>query len=178
MVMPNAVKMYPRGYSGGQASPSVVTDTREGDPEVVQLFERYTGPEARSTDWEFRKQVIKAAIRLLGGSGNWFVKQDINPMVQDYNYQFLADTLKFIATGRRDIHVVAWQDLLTHAPNQPLKTLEGRHELGDRIREFGHVVSVEALIQKWCSQPNGFDDLMFSMHLMFGRMDMRYDYED
>jgi len=177
-MMPNAVKIWPRGYSGGQADSSVQYDTREGDPQMVALFNQYTNPESGSTGWEFRRQVIEVAMRLLKSNGNWFIKQDTNPMVQDYNYQFLQDTLRFIATGHRHIAIYSWQDLLTHTPDQGLKDAHSRHDISDQFRNLALDRSIEALIQKWLSWPKGFDDFVFSLHLMFGRIDMRYDYDD
>jgi len=178
MTMPNVVKQHHPGYSGGQASSSVRYDTREGDPEIVELMNRYTGPEAHSTTWEFRRQVIAAAVRLLKGNSNWFILQDTNPMVQEYNYLFLQDTLRYIATGHRQLSVYAWQDLLTHTPETALKDVKSRHEISDKFKELTLSTSLTALIQRWLSHPKGFDDFMFSLHLMFGRMDMRYEYND
>lgn len=176
MTMPNIVKQRHPGYSGGQAMTSVNYSLRDGDAEVVDLFNQYTGPESKSSGWEFRKRAIKCAYRLFNGQENWFLRQDQNGMVQDYNYEFLQDTIRFIATGKRRMNLFVWQDLIIHQPEHALKGVEHRHEIADQFKSLALSTSFDAMFQRWISHPGGFDDLMMSLHLMFGRMNMRYDY--
>jgi hypothetical protein len=168
MAMPNKVKVFPRGYSGGQSKTVNADRKRVGDPEVDVLFEEFTSHANNSMHWVFRKRVIKCAKRLLSGSSNWFIQQDINPLVTAYNYQFLLDTLRFIATGRRRISIHAWPDLLAHWSEDSLAQVNERHDIADMFRELALSTSTDALLQKWCSNPKGFDDLMYSLNLLFG----------
>lgn len=173
MVMPNAVKVFPRGYSGGQSSSTVRDETRLGDPEVTRLYEIYTGPANPSGTWAFRKQVVKAAMRLFGGSTNWFLRQDPNPLVTEYNYQFLLDTLRFVATGRREISIYGWPDLISNYPAQSLPSIRQRHDIADAFRELALTTSTEALVQNWCLHKGGFDDLMYTLNILFGDVKIR-----
>lgn len=168
MVMPNRVKVFPRGYSGGQADSQPPHYTREGDPQINALYDQYTASNGHTGTWEFRKQVIAAAKRLWNGNTNWFIRQDSNPMVVAYNYQFLLDTLRFVATGHRRVSIHAWPDLLSHNPEDGLTRISERQEIADLFTELALSTSVDAILQRWCSQPKGFDDLMVSLHLLFG----------
>lgn len=168
MVMPNPVKVFPRGYSGGQSSSIARDETRQGDPEVSRLYDVYTGPANPSNTWEFRKQVIKAAVRLFGGSTNWFLRQDPNPMVTEYNYQFLLDTLRFIATGHRRIAIYGWPDLISNYSAGSLPAVRERRDIANAFRELALTTSTEDLLQLWCQRRGGFDDLMQTLNLLFG----------
>lgn len=164
----NAVKVFPRGYSGGQSRNQSNFTNRGGDAEMSELWAVYSAPNNQSTGWSFRKRVLKTAKRLLTDNSNWFIAQDKNPNVVEYNYQFVVDTLRFIGTGRRQININAWGDLVSHAPTGGLKGVSERHEIADIFRTLQLTTSVDALIQLWCSHPKGFDDLINSINILFG----------
>lgn len=173
MAMPNAVKLFPRGYSGGQSPFKSRYTTRGGDLIINELWDRYTSPLNQSTMWSFRKRVIKAAKRLLAGRPNWFITQDENPWVAEYNYQFVVDTLRFIGTGRRRMSVHTWRELVRHAPEDGLSVASERHDIADMFTKLDLTTSVDALIQMWCSRPKGFDDMVNTLYLLFGDLPVR-----
>lgn len=179
MPMPNAVKQFPRGYSGGQVQTGPTHETREGDREITRLYEASTQPHNQSATWTFRRQVIAAAKRLLGTDRpNWFLTQDGNPLVQAYNYQFILDTLRFIGTGRRRISIYAWPDLLSNHPDQGLDDISERNDIAQQFRELGVDLQVESLIQLWCQHRGGFDDMLCTLYLLFGDLPVRVERED
>lgn len=173
MPMPNKVKVFPRGYSGGQADSLPSHRTRSGDPEINRLFDLYTQHGVRSTDWTFRREVVKAAKRLMSGHTNWFTRQDSNRMVTAYNYQFLLDTVRFIATGQRRISIHSWPDLLSNVEEEGLAQVSERHDIADLFTKMALSTSADAMIQKWCSQRKGFDDMMNTLFLLFGEIHVR-----
>lgn len=173
MAMPNAVKLFPRGYSGGQSQFKSRYTTRGGDAGINELWERYTSPVNQSTMWSFRKLGVMAAKRLLAGHPNWFIAQDLNPWVDEYNYQFVIDTLRFIGTGRRRMSVYIWRDLVSNAPAEGLEHVSARHDIADVFDQLKLTTSVDALIQLWCSQDGGFDDMMNTLNLLFGDLPVR-----
>lgn len=178
MVMPNRAKVFPRGYSGGQADSQPVHRTREGDPDVTRLWNQYTSPNNQSTAWSFRREVIAQAKRLLNGTPNWFLCQDVNPLVKEYNYQFLIDTLRFIGKGQRRISIHSWPTLLSNHPVEGLDDVRERHEIADIFEQLGLTTSVTALIQMWCTHPHGFDDMICTLNLLFGDLPVRVDQDD
>lgn len=173
MAMPNSVKVFPRGYSGGQSQTTDRHTTRMGDERINTLWEQYTSPENYSETWEFRRLVIQSAKRLLSGRPNWFLSQDQNPMVMEYNYHFVLDTIRFIASGYRRISIHAWPDLLTNHPKAAIDGVRERHEIADVFEELALTTSADAIIQAWCSHPHGFDDMVCTLNLLFGDLPLR-----
>jgi hypothetical protein len=168
----NSVKMNSE-YSGGQARAGRRYVTSVRDPRVQDLFTEYTNFPQRTAYWEFRSRVIQEAVRLLSGNYNWFILQDNNAQVVDWNYKFLMDTIRFIATGRRQVSIHQWPMLLSDEPPAGLSLVGGRRDIADLFKTLALQTSTEAMIQKWCMQPKGFDDLMFTLHLLFGKATIR-----
>lgn len=173
MTMPNNAKVFPRGYSGGQSFSNTTFKTRTGDAEISELWQEYTQSVNNSNTWHFRKKVFPVAKRLLGGRPNWFLFQDSNPLVRDYNYQFVTDTLRFIGTGKRRISIHAWPDLVSNHPKDELDDVSERHEIADIFRSMDLSTSVEKLLQMWCSHKGGFDDMVCTLNILFGDIQVK-----
>lgn len=182
---PNAVKerpaadddgrVYPFGfYGGGQAAPQTTHETRHGDPQVVKLWSIYTQGGNNSEDWTFRSRVIACAKRLFDQTPNWFTMQDRNRFVQEYNHLFIIDTLRFIATGRRNINIHTWPDLVSYYPDADNGDyIRRRHGIADQIRDLSIDTKTDAILQNWCKRPGGFDDMMCSLNILFGDLPLR-----
>lgn len=164
----NSVKMN-SDYSGGQAQAQRRYITSVRDERVSDLFLEFTTFPTRTVHWDFRKRVIAEALRLFGGNYNWFILQDTNAQRVDWNYKFLLDTIRFIATGRRELNIHSWPLMLSDEPPTGLQLIGNRSGVQDLFKTLALSTSVEALIQKWCMQPKGFDDLMYTMHMLFGK---------
>jgi len=175
MGMPNKTKVFPRGYSGGQQQNDPTHRNRGGDPRVTDLWRQYTSPNNQSSAWSFRRKAIMVAKQMLAGRPNWFIQQDTNELVREYNYQFLIDTLRFIGTGKRRISIHAWPDLLSNHPVAGLNDVSERHEIADVFEQLKLTTSIEAMLQLWCSHPHGFDDMVCTLNLLFGDLPLKVE---
>jgi hypothetical protein len=170
----NRVKEFgSRAYSGGQARPQNQYVSRPGDNKIHDLFLEYTVFPQRTVYWDFRKKVINEALRLFTGNFNWFIRQDSNAQVTGYSYEFLQDTLRFIATGRRRLDIHTWPGLISDEPESGVQLVENRHDIRGLFQLLQLSTSPEAMIQQWCSHKKGFDDMMYTLHLLFGTVSMR-----
>lgn len=168
MTMPNAVKELRSnpGYHGGQADSLPAVAFRDGQPEVVALYREFTGPGAVTSNWAFRRRVLQLAMKLFTGRTNWFIGVDDDPTIQHYNYEFILDTVRFIATGQRRISVHSWPDLIGH--NQPGLVSKEHSSVRALFKELAISADMVTLIQRWCQQRNGVDDLMYTLNILFG----------
>lgn len=156
-------------FSGGQAKRSPAHELVLGDPEVNRLWKAYSNPSVDKNSWLFRKQVFDAFKRLTGnGPGDWFSSQDRNAELQGYSYDFLLDTLGFIATGHRRISIYTWPDYLSFQPEVAPADVDLRNKLARLYRESAMQRDLDYQLQRWVNQPKGFDDLMWSLNIMFG----------
>ena len=78
--------------------------------------------------------------------------------------RFLIDTVRFIETGRRQVDIIAWYNVL--------KLAKEMNENTSRKIESVKILDEEKdLLFKWLSQPFGFHDIIWSLKLMFGTVD-------
>lgn len=158
---------YPRGFIVND--PHIyVQSFVDGDPVLSALYADWRRGEPDTLGWVFKAQVLKAAKRLIGDPATFLRTQAENPSVYGYNYEFLLDTVSYLATGHRRVSIQNWEGLVTEhrAPSREalnskvLPALKDLRMVGD---DFASVVSV------WCGYPQGFIDLLKTLNLCFGR---------
>ena len=162
-----SVIVYPRLYTTRVPDGDSVV-VSEGDESIELLYKILLDRNTNSRSWPFYRNVLSNAMRLFGDLRTWFQDQKSNPNLVGYNAQFLTDTLNFIESGKRELSVTTWGDLLTeggtahHANAVPshLTSRRATSEISDSSNLF---------LQKWASQPNGLEDLLMTLHLCFGK---------
>ena len=203
--MPNAesrLRMYPRGFLGGDVRPQVerTADPYSGqvkkhqfiandrgaaasyiaaNPFIEGLYSDYVRNNINTEIFEFRKKVLEAAMGAFGTDSFlvWYLSQFSSPAASDLHNRFLSDTIKYISCGARDMSLETWQSLLiiTDEGNNigsiPEKTKEffGVYNNGDLSRADSNTSLVD-VIQKWCSKENGLEDLLGTLHILFGNV--------
>lgn len=166
----NSVRPFPEGrdYSGGQIKPTKRFEMRQGDPRVHELFVEFTNFPKRAVTWDFQKRVIDLAQELFAGDYSWFIRQDSNALIKDQNYAFILDTVKYIATGRRKFSIHTWPALVSYEVPLISESVAGRRDIFALIDALKIPTNTDALLQLWLSHKDGFNDLMYTLHLLFG----------
>lgn len=161
-------------YEGGHFPGDYASKTIPGDPKITELWMEYVNPNINTTTWEFKKRVFDQAVRLFSSQRNWFQFQERNPSLHGNNYEFVVDTLRFILTGRRHLSIHSWAELVSHEHTQQ-KDVSRRNQLSDFLKH--HASSLRnppfGMLQKWCSHPEGFDDMVCTLNLLFGDLSVR-----
>lgn len=148
------------------------------NPHVEGLYVEYIKKTIMSGSFEFRKKVLHAALHAFGTAdfNIWFEAQFKTPACGDLHKRFLDDILKFIVTGRRDMSLENWGSLITITDegdnigsiSDYAKDFFGIGK-GARVHDRQNYLLTE-IIQRWCSQPNGFEDLLGTLHILFGNV--------
>lgn len=161
-------------YSGGQNKTDFSSKTLPGVPEVVAIWRKYVDPNLDSSSWAYKKQVLRVAMELFGTQRNWFEFQERNPSLHGYNYGFVVDTLRFILTGKRNLSVHMWPDLVSHEYSHS-QDVSGRHELLDYMKQNAELMRnpPAGMIQRWCSHKGGMDDMICTLNILFGDLTIR-----
>lgn len=166
----NAVKPFDanREYSGGQYKAGKRFEMRQGDPRVHALFVEFTNYPKRAATWSFQRRLISLAQELFAGEYSWFIRQDSNALMKDQNYAFVLDTVRYIATGRRKFSIHTWPALLTYEVPTVNESVTGRRDIFFLMQDLTVPTDVNAMIQKWLSHPDGINDMMYTIHMLFG----------
>lgn len=166
-----------RDYSGGQFKATQRFTMRQGDPRVHQLYLDFTTYPRETIYWSFRRKVVDLAQQLFSGNFNWFIRQDTNALITDQNYMFLLDTVRFIATGHRRLSIYTWPTLLSY--EVPLgASVDSRKEISNLFIELALNTDVNTIIQKWLSHKNGFNDMMYTLNMLFGNIPEKVSKEE
>lgn len=166
------VSIFPRGFEiiepGADANDTrtVVVRTDE-DAEITQLYHQYVHKNPGYNTWEFRMKVIRAAKRLIGKSlAVWLARHSKSGYILTNARKFIDDTLRYLDTGVRTVSPINWLELLDDKPTAEAGKIHGPdlHMLrGDNsISPNSHYVTL------WLRQPNGFEDLLISLYVMYG----------
>lgn len=194
-------KVYPRGFLGSVQSPTIERTSYPSNPSTgrmnydVRLFDSSKSTKITanmtidslyreyvrrgSTSYDFREKVFIAALNAFGTRNiyEWYVAQFNGPSFGDTNRQFIDDTFKFIMTGRRNLPLTNWNSLVkadennngvTQLGEHAMKFFVGCRTINDRpIRNM----SIAEFIQDWISAEGGFNDMLFTLFILFGVSD-------
>jgi hypothetical protein len=190
-------RLYPRGFVGGipatkmeRMEPHTTTLTHSQgrivvsqptdselcvNDDVEALYSAYITRTGRVTTMEFRDAVLRAALRAFGSGSffRWYSEQRSSPGMGDLQYRFLVDTLGYLQGKPRSMDMPMWESLIgaVQAIDPPqsyaaaAEQFFGAKHYEARARYNDSVVEV---LQLWCSRPNGIEDLLQSLHLLFG----------
>lgn len=159
------ITTYPRLYTSLQEGPSAIINSK-GDIAVDLLYEMMVDRRYSHTSWQFQQHVLQAAIRLFGDFQTWISAQRANPQVIGRNLAFIEDTLAYIEGGDRELCLANWMELVSQGHADIHITDLNIHSFGSRLQQSPSTVKA---LQKWCSRPNGLEDLLGTLHLLFGR---------
>lgn len=162
--------LYPRGYISkvGQISRNDDTFTEaNGDGDVNALYDIYLNRSVNIESWEFRSRVLMTAARLFNQFSIWLSTQVVsNDRIYGLNLEFLKDTALFIKTGHRNMSITTWSELLLEYPKETPGIAKPKRWDSD----FNIIVNDDDndFLGKWCSHQGGFNDLICTLHILFG----------
>lgn len=146
----------------------------EGDKEVSELFDQYMSGSISLESWKLRCGVITSAVRLIGDFRNFLRLQEKFVEKEGYRYEFLQDTLRFLRTGQRQVALPTWYTLVegdaAYEPNPTkLSSRSSGAGLIALLEETGLQHSSYAYLSEWCLKPAGVNDLLCTLHVLFGK---------
>lgn len=164
-----ALKQYSSGFRSisGHIRPGVdltmfrIENVRTGDPELVELIKTVQLHRLSHVSSDHKLQLIDCAKRLFNDFDT-FVKYNVlsNNLVNGKILDFLVDTVEFVNGGVRELPITTWANYLDTATKHAAL-------IPDR-RNLTLNITGPNYIAKWIRQPNGFEDLVSTLILMFG----------
>lgn len=148
------------------------------NPHVEAIYAQYIKQSISTSSFEFRKQILQVALASFGTTqfDVWFAAQYTGPAAGDLHNRFLLDTLKFITEGRREMSLETWAALITITDEgDRIGKMPAKAELFFCPNPNGSVgrrqnTTLIEVIQSWCMRPNGLEDLLGTMHILFGNV--------
>lgn len=163
--MPSVI-VYPRRYTRviDQGTGLVRSN---GDPDVNKLFDDLMQHREPVHSWEFRRRALLVAMNMFNEFYRWAMEQQNNADISGYNYDFLLDTLGYINTGKRGaLTTVNWLSLVDEE-KQVSRSTHAFRAVPLPLGNFSN--NAEEVVARWCSHPNGIEDMVVSLYVLFGR---------
>ena len=156
-------------YDSGVAVDRTLCDDTIGSIAAV-LYNRYVNRTENTNCWEFRQKAIDNAIRAFGDIKQWLNLQQFNTHLCDIAFDFIHDTVRYINTGERTVSTHTAGALIQAAVNN--RVIGGGYT-GRVVRQViladALKVKPENLIQTWLSYEGGFEDMLCTMYILFGK---------
>lgn len=123
--------------------------------------------------WTDREKVLYLAKVAFGEKPKkWFTDNSM-ASTSRRKMDFLLDTVRFIQTGKRQMSVQNWRDLLPTLDDPVSVKPEDRVDVNaDKYYKdlviYMKVCNTVDMLCHWCSQPKGFQDLVCTLDILFG----------
>lgn len=167
------INLYPRGYMANPVEADSAIRSEYNvvpvayDQEVIYFYETYVGRLVSLDSWNFESAVMLKAARLFGNFYQWLVLNVAgNDHIYDLSLDFLVDTVNYICGGERSMHIHTWIELLQERP-VAVRGCASVHRLHSRIKQTPD--QLKNWMSCWLSRPEGFEDMLLTMNLLFGQ---------
>lgn len=125
----------------------------------------------------FRDKVLSAAFKAFGTMSfhRWVKEQRSSPGFGDMQYRFISDTMEYLQGSKRPVDMTVWEvSIEAGVPCPPPEKFKEVFfnffgtTINDREQRPVRNDNLVDVIQMWCSRPNGIEDLLQTLHLLFG----------
>lgn len=144
---------------------------------VERLFSQLSKGERNLSSFSFRRAILIEAIRAFGTYSfrEWCTLQETSYYFTEHHRNFLNDTFNFIQTGERSYGLRPWEYVLRRE-NATISSNDTKFKYDDYFQSFKDIgrevdFSTLATIQRWVEQPKGFEDLITTLRLVFGKVE-------
>lgn len=140
--------------------------------DIQDLYVKFSGNRNNLRDFEFREQILRTARSLIGSFGlmDWTDLQNKHGSLSNFHIQFIIETMLFINTGSRPTSISIWEGLVRYSPNGRLYEIEKSEDIRALSNEGKAYMfnSTAALLNKWVSHRGGYEDLLYTLWIIFG----------
>jgi len=153
--------------SGVRENKNVISNT-----DVEALWKGLCSGNKFISNEKFRESILVAALTSFGTNDfyEWVTLQTKNQYLGNEHIRFINDTFNFIKTGQRSLNILMWLQLLAGSSDPSASSVKINLEYFGTNKPLHRKenANIKDTIIKWVSQPNGFEDLLGTMHILFG----------
>lgn len=153
-----------------------LNSVNDPNPEIEALYAKAVLQPTATGDFAFRKRIFVVALAAFGPLtfSAWYRAQMDNRFAGEMHGRFLNDCVRFLNKGNREMSLATWTQLLSIGngtekmapPNESTAAFFGWDHNGQT--RTPRAVTVEETVRMWCMQPQGLEDLLGSLHVLFG----------
>ena len=163
-------EIYPRGYTIELSGKNGVRHVN-GSEEIASLMHRLIAKDITVDQMDTVYQVVDLLKKYIPSIHTFIRLQAGNPYVMRAQWAFLDDTLRFIATGKRETSLETWIMLIEKDDRMRQSTLTSitdRHideSIQGAVAKLG---TSGKLARAWMRHKDGIRDIIMSLYIFFG----------
>ena len=146
------------------------------DADIHVLVSRMENDTQVLSDFEFREVILKKAISVFSRNGTfreWFTMQVHSPALTYLHKRFLKETLDYaMGNTHRPMSGLTYRRLLYVGKDATQESVaditSGKKEDFSPLDRLGDVTT-EALLSQWTQDVDGYQDLLVTLSVIFGR---------
>lgn len=142
---------------------------------VEELYLAVQTAQCTTKSFDFRERILLVALHAFGTTSflDWLILQEKSPYLTDIHQRFINDTLNFIQTGRRGMSIVTWKSFIrvrevNAGDTTPALNTRSYFNINGPVDTRAQKFSLVENINAWVRQEGGFEDLLFTLHILFG----------
>lgn len=143
--------------------------TIDGYDDIYELYKTFMANGPNTGSYEFFKDACIRCAYTYGDFKQWVRLHAMSAKLTNTQFDFIIDTLKFIETGKRSMHITNWIRVIKLNPEQQVTEVEHKRRL-NMIENF-HVSSNP--VPDWVSHEGGLADLILTTATLFGGIQER-----
>ncbi len=147
---------------------------------VTKLYRAMIDQVATRDKFTFNNAVLTEAIRCFGSMdfNDWIRIQRRARYFSRNHQNFILDTLRFIATGKRETSTRTWEIVLRRKLIEDVESVTTHPKFDREVTAFfqtvgnnGQVIGTNLynVLTEWLSQRNGAEDLLLTLNIVFGK---------
>lgn len=141
--------------------------------EINDIYLAWSGDSTLLKSMEFRERILKAAKDAFNSYSiyQWFLMQSNAETLTELHQKFIYDTLGFVQGQKRSLETVQWIRLLEASEkSKGVKINVDKYFDNVNFKQEAKFSSsaLTSFIVSWTTQPNGFQDLMITLFVIFG----------
>lgn len=150
---------------------------------VTELWAKYRENNKNFSNMKFREEVLVAALRCFGTKSfyEWCKVQEESKTFTNLHKSFLNDTFNYLTSGNRTVSILTWSTVLSlreindndrkqqYHLAEFLATNKGDHYYPQPIGYVSSADDIQNIIIRWVAKPGGFEDLLNSIYILFGK---------
>lgn len=139
-------------------------------PVVDELYSHM----ATQHNWEDDKEYIKKVIvvarsSLFDKAGRFIFLNQLKPKVNHWVSHFSISTMKYIMTGRREMALENYRDLMVFHPTDMIDVDRPTTVTKNNLQAIYQLTPAE-IIAMWLSREDGLTDMVQTLHLVWGSL--------
>jgi hypothetical protein len=145
----------------------------EVNQNVENAWTHFLKNSGSTMNFDFREKILLVALEAFGTMDfkAWVDTQFKGPSTGELHAKFIEDTLGFILTGKREMSLQNWEAVLTMADIETNITQHTENIKAFFLDSTGKTpvnYRLQDVLIRWCGQEGGIEDLVQTLHVLFG----------